>query len=139
VQYVFVIYMTIIKVSTRFEPLSLRANQRNEAMMYLSITSEDADKDYWCECDILVSPPLSLAPDKELNNGRTRIGILKPKSKIEKQIKLYTRPNNFPDAYPISITAYAYDEEGVIAERVAQDNNIMCEEDGKELQNKQGQ
>ncbi|MGD0729215.1 MAG: hypothetical protein ABR981_04020 [Candidatus Micrarchaeaceae archaeon] len=118
--------MATSKLETKFEPAVLKANKRNETTMHLSLASGD-QKVYWCECDILVSPPLSLAHDKELNIGRTRIGILKPNKKIDKQIKLYTMPNNFPDFYQINITVYLYDEDGVIAERVEQSESIKCE------------
>jgi len=129
--------MPVIKMETRFEPAKLRANRRNEAVMYIAVSTDD-EKEYWCQCDILVNSPLSLAHDKELNAGRTMIGILKQGRKIEKQIKLYTRPNNFPDNYQINITAYLYDEDGAIAERLVKDETILCEVDDKELQNKQG-
>lgn len=119
--------MPIVKLETRFDPATLQANKRNEAVMYLSVSLADGQKSYWCECDITVNAPLSLAHDKELNAGRTRVGILHPSSKIEKPIKLYTRPNNFPDHYPVSITTYLYDEDGAIAERFEQSENIKCE------------
>ena len=106
--------------------------------MFLSVSISESQKDYWCQCDILVNSPLSLGHDKELNAGRTMIGILRPDRRLEKQIKLYTRPNNFPDSYDINITAYLYDEDGAIAERLVQVEKIVCEVDDKELQNKQG-
>jgi hypothetical protein len=114
-------------VETKFDPISLKANNRNEATMFLSVSAAHDTNIYWCECDILVNPPLSLAHDKELNIGRTRVGILRPGKKLERQIKLYTRPNNFADDYPVSITTYLYDEEGVIAERIEQSELIKCE------------
>ncbi|MDE1871632.1 MAG: hypothetical protein KGI06_05345 [Candidatus Micrarchaeota archaeon] len=119
--------MPIVKVETRFEPKSLKANNRNEAVMYLSVSADENSKIYWCECDIVANSPLSLAHDKELSIGRTRVGILKPGSRLEKQIKLYTRPNNFPDSYPVSVTTYLYDEDGAIAERMEQNESIKCE------------
>lgn len=119
--------MTISKLETRFEPATLKANKKNEAVMHLSLSANASHKNYWCECDIVVGHPLSLAHDKELNVGRTRVGILKANKKIEKQIKLYTRPNNFPDSYPVDITVYLYDEDGAIAERVEQKETIKCE------------
>lgn len=119
--------MSSAKVETRFEPASLKANNKNEATMYLSIHSTNESKMHWCECDITVSSPLSLAHDKELNVGHIRIGLLKPKGKLEKPVKLYTRPNNFPDSYPVSIIAYLYDDDGTIAERIEQSQNIKCE------------
>ncbi len=130
--------MSIIKVEAKFEPAALRANRRNESVMNLSVSIEDNPKDYWCQCEILLNPPLSLAPDKELKAGRIMMGILRPGRKIVKPVKLYTRPNNFPDSYPIGITAYLYDEDGAIAERVELNESILCDVDGQELQNKQG-
>jgi len=119
--------MPAVKIETRFEPGSLKVNKRGETTMHLSVSTEDSHKTYWCECDINVKSPLSLAHDKELDLGRTRIGILKGKQKIEKQIKLFTRPNSYADTYPVSITAYLYDEDGAIAERVVQEEGIRCE------------
>lgn len=115
------------QVETRFDPASLKANNKNEASMYICVSSESDSKVYWCECDIVVSTPLSLAYDKELDKGHTRIGILRPRNKIEKQIKLYTRPNNYPDDYPVSIVMYLYDEDGAIAERIEQREKVKCE------------
>lgn len=119
--------MTLAKIETRFDPETLRANKKNEATMYLSVSPSDGAKEYWCECDIIVNPPLSLAYDKELNIGRTRVGILKPNKKLEKQVKLYTRPNNYPDNYPVMITLYLYDEDGAIAERLERSEPVRCE------------
>lgn len=122
--------MTTPILETRFEPATLKANKKNEVTMHISLsTSGDEKRSYWCECDINVQSPLSLAHDKELNIGRTRIGILNGKKKVDKQIKLYTRPNNFADTYPINITIYFYDEEGVIAERIEHNESIKCVEE----------
>lgn len=119
--------MPVVKLETRFEPTALKVNKRGETTMYLSLSAEDSHKTYWCECDISVKSPLSLAHDKELDMGHIRIGMLKTKRKIEKPVKLFTRPNNYADTYPVSITAYLYDEDGVIAERVVQHEGIRCE------------
>lgn len=119
--------MPSAQVETRFDPASLKANNKNEASMYIYVRSESDSRIYWCECDIMVSPPLSLAYDKEMNMGHARIGILKPMNRIEKQVKLYTRPNNFPDDYPVSIITYLYDEDGAIAERIEQREKVKCE------------
>jgi hypothetical protein len=123
----YVIDMPIAKIETRFEPMSLKANVKNEATINLSVKLTEGSGTYWCECDIIVKPPLSLAYDKELNIGRTRVGILKPNQKLEKQIKLYTRPNNIPDNYPVLVTLYLYDEDGAIAERMETSEPIKCE------------
>jgi hypothetical protein len=117
----------VVKVETKFDPPALKVNKRNEATMYITVGLEYGQKSYWCECDINVNAPLSLAHDKDLNLGRTRVGILKAKRMIEKQVKLYTKPSSYADNYPISITAYLYDEDGTIAERVVHEESIRCE------------
>ena len=118
--------MPITNISVRFDPEKLKANARNEAMLVLGIENTDSSKNYWCESEVSVKPPLSLAHDIELNMGKTRVGILKPLGKLEKKIKIYTRPNNFPDTYTVNITTYVYDEEGVIAERIESKASIPC-------------
>jgi hypothetical protein len=119
--------MATVQVTVRFEPQTLKANKRNEAMMQLAFENVDGEKQYWCECEIAVKSPLSLAGDRELDAGRTRIGIVKPKESKSKQVKLYTRPNNFPDSYNVGITTFVYGEDGTIAERLEQTENIVCE------------
>lgn len=75
-----------------------------------------------------VKPPLSLAHDKELNTGRTKVGIVKPNGSLDKRIRLFPRPNNFPDDYPVSVTAYIYDGDGAIAERMETNGTLPCKE-----------
>ena len=120
--------MPVARVEARFEPSALKANKRNEATLLLTLSSTDSSKIYWCECDIVVNPPLSLAHDKELELGRTRIGILRPGKRIEKQVKIYSKPAVAMDNYPVNVTAYLYDEDGAIAERVESKQEIKCEE-----------
>jgi hypothetical protein len=119
--------MPAVSISARFEPDVLKAYTKNEATMYLSLKNVEGSKAYWCECEISVKAPLSLAHDKDLNIGRMRVGILAPGAAKEKQMKLYTNSNNFPDEYTLGITAYVYDEDGAIAERVEQSCSIKCE------------
>ncbi len=115
------------KVETKFsvEPEKLKQNSKNEPVMTISLENTE-NGTFWCECDIAVKLPLSLAPDKELQLARTRMGILNPKGRLEKKIKLYTRPNNYPDNYKLTITTYVYDNEGVISERLEQEGGIEC-------------
>ncbi len=118
--------MGITKVTATFDPEQLRAYSKNDAMLNLRFENTDAEHTYWCECDIKVNPPLSLEYDRELFLGRTRVGLLAPNGSREKQIRLYTRPNNFPDDYTLSITTYAYDEDGAIAERDETMGSVPC-------------
>ncbi len=113
------------EISARFEPGVLKAYAKNEAMLVITMKNLDGAP-YWCECDVSVKRPLSLAYDKELGAGRTRMGILKPNGTIEKKIKIFTLPNNFPDDYQVSMTAYVYGEDGAIAERLERSEIVPC-------------
>ena len=119
--------MATVELTAEFEPQVLKAYTKNEVVMKIGMKNLDATRTFWCECDINVKNPLTLAHDKELNVGRTRIGILKPSGSLQKPIRMYTSANNFPDEYPISIVAYVYDEDGAIAERLEFGKSIRCE------------
>ncbi len=118
--------MTNVDISVDFVPQKLKAYSRNEAFMNITVRNTNESQSYWCEGDVSLTSPLSLAHDSELNAGRTRIGIVKPGCSSTKQIKLYTRPNNFPDEYKISLVVYAYDEDGAISERIEKKVGIVC-------------
>lgn len=113
-------------VAVSFSPPTLKAFARNEAKMDLLVANGSTTNTFWCECELRITSPLSLAPDSELNSGRMRIGIIKPLGRNTKSVRLYTRPNNYPDDYKFSITAYFYDEDGTISERVDKDVSIAC-------------
>lgn len=115
-------------ISASFEPAALKAYSKNEPYLVISLKSADGAASYWCECDVTVKPPLSLAHDKELNTGRTKVGIVKPTGTLSKRIRLFTMPNNFPDDYQVSITAYVYGEDGTIAERFEKKESVPCKE-----------
>ncbi|EET89784.1 MAG: hypothetical protein M1559_02825 [Candidatus Marsarchaeota archaeon] len=115
-------------VEIGIEPEKLKAYRNNEINMSIAITSGDIKSSYWCECDVEVKPPLSLASDRELSTGRTRMGIIGPNGRIAKPIHVYTRPNNFPAEYELGVTAYIYDSEGTIAKRIDKKSTVICEE-----------
>ncbi len=117
-----------VEIGARFEPETLKAHAKNEAFLVISVKNLHASSTYWCECDVSVKSPLSLAHERELENGRTRMGIAKPGGSVEKKIKLFTRPNNFPDDYPVGIVAYVYEEDGAIGERIEHKAAVPCKE-----------
>ncbi|MGC8495695.1 MAG: hypothetical protein ACP5RM_00265 [Candidatus Micrarchaeia archaeon] len=131
--------MPNIGINTSVEPSVLRAYSKNEATLSMRFENGYDDKILWCECEIHVEKPLSLAHDRELLLGKTRIGIIKPRGSISKQVKLFTQPNNYPSDYNYSIILYAYDEDGAIAERQEYKSMVKCEENAKNIQDKQGQ
>ncbi len=118
--------MAKMQVTVKFDPQTLKSYKRNDVTMNLTLENVDESKLYWCECEIAVKSPLSLAIDCELDAGRARIGIVKPSEGKSKQIKLYTRPSNFPDSYKVGITTYVYEDDGTIAERLEQTESIVC-------------
>lgn len=117
--------MTNVEIQTEFTPKRMRAFWRNEVQALVTLKSSSSVT-YWGECEIKVVSPLSLAHDSEMNIGRTRMGILKPFGSANKTVRLYTRPNNYPDEYQFTITAFIYDEDGAIAERVEKKIGIEC-------------
>lgn len=114
-----------VDVNVDFSPGKLKAFSRNEANMTITLKN-NTNEIFWGECEVNVTSPLSLAHDAEMNNGRTRVGIVKPMGTATKQVKIYTRPNNYPDDYTFSVVAYIYDGDGAISERVEKKASIMC-------------
>ncbi|MEM0201805.1 MAG: hypothetical protein QXR73_01335 [Candidatus Micrarchaeaceae archaeon] len=118
--------MATVELKTSFEPELLRAFMKNEFRMKVEFRNSDPEQMYWCESDIIVKAPLSLAHDMPMENGRMRIGLLKPNSTISKVVNLYTLPNNFPDSYKINFVVYLYDEDGTISDRIEKTTSIEC-------------
>jgi hypothetical protein len=110
-----------------FEPEVLDRTKAGEVNMKMEFSAPDAEKEYWCECDVQVKAPMSLSHDAFLEKGRTRVGILGPnKGKISKQVKLFSSPSMSANDYLITVTTYLYDEEGTIAERRDTSEVIKC-------------
>jgi len=124
-----------IEIGISFMPEKLKAFTKNEVQMNIEVKNSGTEI-YWSECDVALAPPLSLSHDSELNLGRTRIGILKPGQLLNRQVKLYTRPNNYPDDYKFSIIAYIYDGDGAISERLEKRLSIPCAVEEKPMQDK---
>lgn len=117
--------MARVEIKVDFAPDKLKAFRNNETLATVNVKN-NTDNSYWCECDILVSSPLSLAPDSQLDAGRQRMGIIGPGETSSKRVRMYTRPNNYPDSYRFEVRAYVYDKDGAIAERVESRASIMC-------------
>ncbi len=117
----------MVDISVNVDPPVLKAFVRNEASVSIAFSNE-SESTYWCECEVKVASPLTLAHDRDLNSGMTRVGILKPKGSMEKKIKVYTSSNSFPDTYDVSVTAFLYDDTGSIAQRIDHKFGIECAE-----------
>ncbi len=123
--------MTNLSIKTILEPSDLKAYSRNEALLLIEISNQN-EQVLWCESEIKVTSPLSLAFDYELNRGFVRIGMMEPNKTKKKKVNLYTRPNNFPDDYKLNILFFIYDKDGVIFERIEHQVIVPCKENKKE-------
>lgn len=119
--------MSNIKISTTFNPTIIKANTMSEVSMNLIIKSSDEDTIYWCESDIEIEEPLSLAPHKRLSKGRRRIGIIRSHSEISQKVNIYSDSTNFPNGYNIKIITYVYGVDGTIVERIETPTTLTCE------------
>jgi len=115
-------------VRISFEPGMVDRRKANEINMNLEFSAPNVQKEYWCECDVVVRAPLSLSHDAFLEKGRTRVGIIGPvKTRIVKQVKLFSSPAMSSNDYLVTITTYLYDEDGIIAERHDTSEIIKCD------------
>ncbi len=116
-------------VRINFNPESVDRRKANEITMGLEFNAPRVQKEYWCECDVVVRAPLSLSHDAFLEKGRTRIGILGPaKRTITRQVKLFSSPAMSSNDYLVTVTTYLYDEDGTIAERHDTSEVMKCAE-----------
>ncbi len=115
-----------IEVRVRLEPPSIRPNIDREVAMSIELESKSESEPYWCECDVEVEPPLSLAPHKDLESGRKRLGIIKPKSGLSQRINIYADITSFPNNYTIKLITYVYDADGAISERLETLSELRC-------------
>ena len=113
-----------MKVKIYFEPEKLAAGKRGNGEIVMSLSNESDSKTFWCECDVHVDSQLSLAMDRDLNEGRTRIGIIKPGGVAEKRVRFYAKHGSIAGKDKVRVTSYAYDEDGAIYERGDTENEI---------------
>jgi hypothetical protein len=113
------------EIKVEFAPDKLKAFRNNETLATIHVKN-NTDNIYWCEYEIAVSSPLSLAPDTQTDTWRQRMGIIGPGETTSKKVRLYTRPNNYPDSYRFEVRAFLYDKDGAIAERIENKASIMC-------------
>lgn len=121
----------MLNPATHFSPIRLAAYVRNEVEMELSVKNEGGEP-RWVECDLIVPEAISLAPDRLLSKGRMRIGIVLPRERISKKIKIYGGASSYPDSYTLRLTFYGYGADGTIAERYDIKSELRCEKGGGE-------
>lgn len=94
----------------------------------LSVESHEGGP-VWLECDVKTPASLSLAPDRDLQTGRTRLGIASPNKPCLKKIKLFSTPGLMPGDHTVSLVLFAFGPDAVIAERVEQTASILAAEE----------
>jgi hypothetical protein len=120
----------MLSATTHFNPIRLEAFVRNEVEMEIFVKNESKEV-LWIEADINIPEAISLAPDRTLSRGRTRIGIAYPNEKISKKIKIFAGAGSYPDTYIIRITLYGYGKDGAISTRLDLKSELRCEKSEK--------
>ncbi|MDE1797781.1 MAG: hypothetical protein KGH63_00055 [Candidatus Micrarchaeota archaeon] len=121
----------MLEVTAHFSPMRLTAYARNEAEMEVSVKNP-GEQPLWLEADVKVPSAISLAPDRQLEGGRTRLGIALPGESVGKKVKIYAGPQSYPDEYKIMLTIYAYGADGAIVSREEWKEHLRCERGGQE-------
>lgn len=120
----------MLAVTTRFYPIRILAHMRNEAELNINIENGGTEP-YWLEADVVLpNSVLSLAPDKELLQGRIRGGIVSPNESKTLRCKIYANSAVYPDTYRIKLVVYAYGRDGAISRREEAHADLRCERVG---------
>ncbi|BCS90790.1 MAG: hypothetical protein ARM1_0247 [Candidatus Micrarchaeota archaeon] len=81
----------------------------------------NTEKLYWCQVAVKTFGGVTLLPSDDVSKVEVRLGILKPNTTKEKQLKIFLKKdyNITEGSMPIlNATALFYDEDGVIDARV---------------------
>lgn len=118
------------RISPRFYPIRLNAHMRNEVELSIEIENT-GEQSCWTECDVIVPEALSLAPNRELQKGRLRIGIIAPGEILTGKCKLYGGANSYPDVYTIKLVVYGFGKDGAITQREEKKAELRCVQIGR--------
>ncbi|MCX6778599.1 MAG: hypothetical protein NT157_07030 [Candidatus Micrarchaeota archaeon] len=118
------------RVSPQFYPIRLLAYSRNEVELTVGVEN-NSHGSVWTECDVIVPDPVSLAPDKPLQRGRLRIGIITPNETRQGRCKIYSGPKSYPGIYDIKLVIYGFGKDGAIEKREEKSFELRCESIGK--------
>jgi hypothetical protein len=76
---------------------------------------------------VLLPTSISLAPDKDLEKGRIRVGIVNPREIRSGKCKIYGSAKSYPELYPIKIVVYGFGKDGAITARDEKTAELRCE------------
>ena len=116
----------MLSFTTRFSPIRLTAHTRNEIELEITVKNDGVSPN-WIECDVIVPEAISLASDKLLIKGRTRVGIAIPQGSISKKVRIYGNASTYPDSYLIRLTVFAFGSDGVVAQQQETKAYLRCE------------
>ncbi len=118
--------MPNVEININFDPEIIKKYTTSEISMNIELKLLDEEYNYWCESDIEIEEPLSLAPHKRLSKGRRRIGIIKRNFKRSQKVNIYSDSTNFPNNYALKLVTYVYGEDGVIVDRIETSTELVC-------------
>ncbi|MEM3399785.1 MAG: hypothetical protein QXP42_03050 [Candidatus Micrarchaeia archaeon] len=121
--------MSNFRIKSSFYPLSLTAYTKCNVELTLEIENI-GNSDLWTECDVHVPEALSLAPDRSLQKGRLRIGIINPGETRYGRCKVYSSSKSYPDVFPVKLVVYGFGKDGAIVAREEKTAHLRCERIG---------
>ncbi len=122
--------MPTFQISPSLHPIRLTAYMRTGVELTIEIENL-TDSPAWTECDVILPDAVSLAPDRDLQKGRLRIGIINPKEVLTGKCKIYSSARTYPDSYPVKLIAYAFGRDGAIIGREERRTEVRAERLGQ--------
>jgi hypothetical protein len=115
----------MLKITPRFYPVRVIAFIKNETEMDISVENKGSET-YWVETDVILPDELSLSDEKQLKNGRLRVGMILPNETKTSRCKIYANSQTCPGLYRIGIIGYSFNKEGIIARKDEAKTELRC-------------
>ncbi|MDD5317951.1 MAG: hypothetical protein PHF51_04460 [Candidatus ainarchaeum sp.] len=122
--------MPVFNIATRFHPIRLTAFMKNSVELSVEVENKSGEP-YWTEFDVTVPEAVSLAPDRQLQRGRLRVGIINSGECLTGKCKVYGSSASYPDLYTLKVTVYGFGRDGAISAREERKVELRCEQLGR--------
>ena len=113
-------------IHASFFPIRLTAFVQNHVEMEITLIN-NTEEIYWVECDVELPDAISLALDRKLSKGRSRVGIVGPKGKVTTRVKIYAGASSYPELYKLKVTAHGFDQAGAVHLHNSKSVKLRCE------------
>jgi len=121
--------MPVFHLRSSFQPLRLTAFIRNDVEMRLEIENLSEEL-LWVETEVGVPDSVSLAPNRDLEKARLRVGIIPPKTRREVMARIYASGKSYPDSYKIAVALFGFGRDGALYAREDKQVELRCERVG---------